>query len=66
MNHATLFTGQTRLRFFFLHQDMVEKQHQPLLTLRNQPNGRLKVCSEGFQKRKRGRFIHTSPILTDK
>ena len=66
MDHATLLPGEARLRLFLLHQDMIEKQHQPLLTLGDQPGWRLKVFGEGFQKRKRGRFIHTSPILTDK
>jgi hypothetical protein len=45
---------------------MIKKQDQALLTLGDQPRGRLQVFGEGFEKRKRGRFIHTSPILTDK
>jgi hypothetical protein len=70
LDHAGLTPGKPSLSLRLLHQHMVEQQHEALTRLIGQPLRRLgpggRSLHKRLQKRKRGRVVHTSPILTDK
>jgi hypothetical protein len=50
VHHAPFLPQQAVLRLLFLHQDMVQEQHQPLLPFIHHPGGRLKAGGNGFEK----------------